>query len=336
MTYHLSVEPEQSGMQLDEFLAQAFPGLKKGFLRQAVRQGRVSINGAAVRSSQKLAQDEVISVELEEDEVDADPVPPEVDPPTVLYEDADVIAVDKPAVLAVEPERWEVDRPNLLALVLEISRARGPGLAGGGEFRPRIVHRIDKDTSGAVLFAKTIEAERRLREAFDTGGVRKRYLALVEGEHPLADGAQEVIDLPLGPDERRSGNVCVRRDGKEARTRIAVEQRFRGFTLLACEPLTGRTHQIRVHLAAKGFPLVVDPMYGRRRALKLSEIKSDYRKKLGEEERPLIDRLTLHAESLEFPLADGADAPRRRVEAPLPKDFVRALKQLAKVRPSRP
>jgi len=132
--------------------------------------------------------------------------------------------------------------------------------------------------------------------------------------------AFEIIDLPLGPDERRSGIVCVRRDGKEARTRIAVERRFRGYTLLRCEPLTGRTHQIRVHLAAGGFPLAVDPNYGRRRALALSEIKPDYRFKPGRVETPLIERLTLHALSIEFARVGGAyglppqSAACRRIE----------------------
>ena len=126
----------------------------------------------------------------------------------------------------------------------------------------------------------------------------------------------------------------VRDDGKEARTRISVEQRFRGFTLLRCEPMTGRTHQIRVHLAAKGFPLAVDPLYGRRRALPLSEIKAGYRAKPGRPESPLIDRLTLHALEIEFPLP--SDPGRSvRVQSPVPRDFARTLKQLGKVRPPR-
>jgi 23S rRNA pseudouridine955/2504/2580 synthase len=142
-------------------------------------------------------------------------------------------------------------------------------------------------------------------------------------------------------------------EGKPSRTRISVERRFRGYTLLACSPLTGRTHQIRVHLMEAGFPLAVDPMYGRRNALFLSEIKRGYRKKPGHVESPLIDRLTLHARSIEFPSPDasgpigtsgpmgssgaigasGGSGRRIRVEAPIPRDLERALKQLGKVRP---
>jgi 23S rRNA-/tRNA-specific pseudouridylate synthase len=129
--------------------------------------------------------------------------------------------------------------------------------------------------------------------------------------------------------------MVVRADGKPSRTRLSVQQRFRGFTLLRCEPLTGRTHQLRVHLASSGFPLVVDPIYGRRSALALSEIKAGYRPKAGRAELPLIDRLTLHAAHLEFDALDGSGR-RISVEAAPPRDLERALKQFAKVRAPRP
>ena len=125
--------------------------------------------------------------------------------------------------------------------------------------------------------------------------------------------------------------VVAASGGKPARTRIAVERRFRGYTLLRCEPLTGRTHQIRVHLAARGFPLAVDRTYGRRDALLLSQIKADYRPKRGRAERPLIGRLTLHALEVGIPVPGGGDE-RVLVRAPLPKDFANTLKQLSKVR----
>jgi 23S rRNA pseudouridine955/2504/2580 synthase len=121
-------------------------------------------------------------------------------------------------------------------------------------------------------------------------------------------------------------------DGKPSRTRIQVEQRFEGYTLLRCNPLTGRTHQIRVHLSWAGFPLVIDPTYGRRETLKLSEIKRGYKAKRGAEERPLMARLTLHAAAIAWPADDGQ---LTRVEAPLPADFTRLLRQLSKVRPHR-
>ena len=346
MSSHIPIPPERNGMELDEFLCLSFPLLNKGFLRRAVREGKVLVDGNPAAPSQRLRMDQVLFVDFEEGEdLPSAPVAPEATIP-VLYEDERVLAVDKPAGLAVEPERWARGNASLsgalLGFALERSRI-DPGEADqpvrGLGFRPRILHRLDKDTTGVLLVAKTIEAERRLRAAFDAGEVRKTYLALVEGEHPLPDGGSEVIDLPIGPDERKSGRMRVdRAEGKPSRTRISVAQRFRGYTLLACEPLTGRTHQIRVHLREIGFPLAVDAAYGRRRALALSEIKRGYHKKRGHVENPLIARLTLHALSIDFPdpgqdPAPGEAARRIRVEAPIPRDLARLLKQMAKVRP---
>jgi len=323
MNRHLSVEREDSGMELDEFLCRMYPHLAKGFLRRQVRAGRVLVGGATVVPSARLRADDVVSIDFEEaDEAEPRPSHPRVEL-TVLYEDEHVLAIDKPAALPVEPDRWAPDLPNLAGVLADLGMR--------GSFRPRLVHRLDKDTSGVVVAARTLEAERSLRTSFDQHRVDKEYLALVEGEHPLSDGEAEEIDRPIGPDRRRSGRMRVCEEGKPAQTSVEVEQRFRGFTLLRCRPRTGRTHQLRVHLAAEGFPLVVDPLYGRRRALMLSEIKAGYRPKRGRPERPLIDRLSLHAARITFP--DPADeAHTVSVEAPLPEDLARTLKQLAKVR----
>ncbi len=327
-------------MELDEFLCLSFPLLSKGTLRRHVRDGKVLLDGSLTIPGHKLRENQVLIVnfgeEIEEPDV---PVPHvEID---VLYEDEHVIAVDKPAGLAAEPERWARDNACLSGALLDLALERA-GLERpedgstmehfeGLPFRPRLVHRLDKDTTGVVVVAKSIEAERALRAAFDAGLVQKTYLALVEGEHRLPDGETEIIDLPIGPDERKSGRMRVdRQHGKPSQTRIRVEQRFKGYTLLACEPLTGRTHQIRVHLREIGFPLAVDPFYGRRNSLSLSDFKRDYRKKPGHLETPLVDRLTLHARVIEFPRVAGEG--RVRVESPIPKDLVRALKQLAKFR----
>lgn len=327
MNRHLCVEAEDAGMELDEFLSRTFPHLAKGFLRHQVRAGRVLVNGASAQPARRLHCDEVISVDIDPEDVEdvRRPVAPELEL-EVLYEDEHVVAVDKPAALVVEPDRWDPAIPSLVG-ALEALGARS-------DFRPRLVHRLDRDTSGVVVVARTIEGERGLRTAFDEGRVRKEYLALVEGEHPLEDGESELIDLPLGPDRKRSGNMRVSDTGKPSRTRVSIERRFRGFTLLRAEPLTGRTHQIRVHLAASGFPLVVDPAYGRRRVLNLSELKTSYRPKPGRPEKPLIDRLTLHAWRIHFPIPESEER-EAEVEAPLPADYERALKQLAKVRAPR-
>jgi RluA family pseudouridine synthase len=327
---HLVVPAEQSGVELDEFLCRAYPLYSKRFLRRQVREGRVLVDGARVQPSQRLRRDEVISLDIDEDRAEPAPPPAPTARLEVLYEDPHMLVVDKPAELAVEPDRWDASRPSLIGALHELA-GNLDDPATPGRFRPRLVHRLDKDTSGVVLVAKTVDAERALRRAFDEGHVRKLYLALVEGEHPLADGAEELIDLPLASDRRRGGLVVVSEEGKASRTRVAVERRFRGYTLLRCEPLTGRTHQLRVHLAAQGFPLVVDPLYGRRRSFALSEFKRGYRPKPGRAEAPLIDRLTLHALRLEFDALPPGEG-RVVVEAPLPRDLQRVLKQLSKVR----
>lgn len=336
---HLTVPEERVGLELDEFLCLAFPHVNKGFLRAQVRGGRVLVDGSPMlKPAHRLRWNEVVSIDIDDEELPVAPVAPP-SPVPILHEDEHVLVVDKPAGLAVEPERWRRDAACLSGALLQAALERADATAARGaelEFRPRLVHRIDKDTSGAVLVAKDLETERRLRIAFEEGQVAKDYLALVEGEHPLEDGEEEVIDATIGADARRTGRMLVGLpDGKPSRTRVRVEQRFEGYTLLRCSPLTGRTHQIRVHLSWAGFPLVIDPTYGRRDALKLSEIKRGYKAKRGAEERPLMARLTLHASAIGWPPAgDGATEPTR-VEAPLPADFTRLLRQLSKVRPHR-
>lgn len=340
MTDHIVVPRERHGIELDEFLCLLYPLLNKGFVRDHIRAGRVLLDGQKTLPSKHLRTDQVVSVDLDESPgaLPLAPVAPrlEID---VLYEDDEVMVVDKPPGLPVEPERWERGNACLSGALLELALKRHDvtpqspvSPAAGLDFRPRLVHRIDKGTSGAVLVAKSLESERRLREAFAAGTVSKSYLALVEGEYPLELGEVELIDLPIGPDRRKSGRMRVdRQHGKNSLTRVGVEQRFRGYTLLRCEPVTGRTHQIRVHLSESGFPLVVDPTYGRRDSLALSEIKRNYRPKRGGTESPLVSRLTLHAQRLSFPSGDGST---QTIEAPLPKDLARVLKQLAKVRPA--
>lgn len=334
MLHHFSIEPEQSGMELDAFLADCFPGLHRPFLRRQLREGRVSVNGTEVYRSQRLRVNMVVSVDLDE-EAALELTPQEEPQPElpILHEDEHLWIFDKPPGLAVEGDRWDPAKPSLLTALVH-TLGIDPDDEGR---RPRILHRLDKDTSGAIAVAKTADAERALRAAFDERRVVKTYAAICDGEYPLAVGDEECIDLPLAPEAKRGGRMrVVERDGKDAQTRVAVEQRFHGFTLLRCQPITGRTHQIRVHLAHYGFPLVVDPLYGRREALKLSDFKRGYRPKPGRVERPLLPRLALHARSLALPRPGAApdDSPMV-VESPLPQDLEKTLRQLAKVRPPR-
>ena len=327
------VSDERAGLELDEFLCLQFPGLSKGFLRQEIAAGNVLLDGMDAVPGKRLRPNQVVIATIDWERAPKRPVDPGVEIP-VLHEDDDVLVVDKPHNLAVEPERWMRELGSLAGALLQIVEEREEADDGGLSFRPRLVHRIDKDTTGAVVVAKNLEAERSLRQAFEAGTIKKSYLALVEGEPYLNDGETMLIEHPIGPVLRKSGRMQVANDGKPSKTRVGIAERFDGYTLLRCEPITGRTHQIRVHLSHDGFPLVVDRFYGRRSEFKLSEFKASYRPKRGLPERPLIDRLTLHAHEVVLPPL-GARTDPLEIVAPVPRDLERVLKQLRKVRPSR-
>lgn len=233
-------------------------------------------------------------------------------PPDVLHLDAHLLVVNKPAGLPTVPAR---DAPRSLRDVLR----ELPSLAGVGPLR--IVHRLDADASGLIVLARTLAAQRSLAAQFARRTADKRYWALVSGYVVQPEGEISRRIAPgRGVRMRVSDTI-----GKPALTRFRILERFPGCTLLECRPLTGRTHQIRVHLASIGHPLLVDPLYGSGAGLMLSSFKPDYRPSRRHDERPLIARLTLHARALEFQHPDGGTV---RFEAELPKDFRATLNQL--------
>jgi RluA family pseudouridine synthase len=238
-------------------------------------------------------------------------------PYQILHADDALVAVNKMPRLAVLPGRGR--KENLLDLL-----AADPAVAKEGA-KPLLVHRIDADTSGLVIFARTPEAQKALAEQFRTRTVTKEYWALVRGT-PLHESGS--VDLPIGNDPHNKNRMVIRGlEPKKSRTKWVVGQRFQGVTLLKVYPVTGRRHQIRVHLKAMGYPLAVDPYYGGERLL-LSEFKKKYKLGKFQEERPLMDRLTLHAHSLTFvhPLTNAETT----WTAELPKDFRAALSALEK------
>lgn len=350
------VPNEAAGSELDEYLCLVFPGVTKGALRRLVRDGDVRLDGSEVHPSTRLRRHQVLLFNFDVDSLPQRKVSASLKGIDVLFESEEVLAIQKPPSIAVEPERWATEEPCLADAARQLEAHCGLG-PDGLPIRLRTLHRLDKGTSGVLLMAKQIDAERRLRAAFAEGRVAKRYLALVEGCPNLADGERARIDSAIGPDPRKTGRMKLDPKGKPSETEYEVVERFHGFSLLACYPHTGRTHQIRVHLAGEGFPLLVDGNYGRRLDFMLSEVKRDYKLKPGRTERPLIDHLTLHAEGIAFPTQAG-DAEARpdwpefdgavqeakyeqdgnwwRVRAPLPKSLEKVLKQLRKVRPYEP
>jgi 23S rRNA pseudouridine955/2504/2580 synthase/23S rRNA pseudouridine1911/1915/1917 synthase len=242
----------------------------------------------------------------------------------ILWQDLNYVAVNKPPGLAVIPGRGE----NTSALEQLAAKLQLP-CTGQADPRIRVCHRIDKDTSGVVLFAKNLAAQRNVSHQFQNNLVEKEYLALIAGDPP---GGEGTIDAPIAPHPTIHTRMYVSKHGRPAVTHWRVERHFRGFNLLRIFPKTGKTHQIRVHLASIGVPLLVDPLYnhkpsGTPAGLFLSSFKRDYRPKPRDEERPLIGRLTLHAHKLRFKNLDGAPV---ELTADLPKDFRAAINMLSK------
>jgi len=237
----------------------------------------------------------------------------------LLHLDEHLVAVNKPAGLPVVPARSGKGDSVRATLTKHL---------GGRKLY--VVHRIDRDTSGVVLFARDRATHRTLSMMFQEGRVHKRYLALVRGRPVPAEGR---IELGLRRDRHDATRMrSTQTGGKSSLTEYQTLEVFRGYSLLEVCPRTGRTHQIRVHLAAIGHPIAVDPVYGGAEALYLSEFKRGYRRKKGREERPLISRLTLHAQSVAFDVPIYRDGPVR-IEASPPHDFQVSLKQLAKYAP---
>lgn len=231
----------------------------------------------------------------------------------IVYEDDVIIVVNKPSGVLSVPDRYNPDLPHLASI---LSHNHGDIL---------IVHRLDKDTSGLMVMARDAKSHSRLNEAFQNGTVEKKYLAIVAG-HLLTDSV--TVDLPLRPDgDRKHRTVVDRSRGKPSSTTFIELDRFDAYSLVEAAPHTGRTHQIRCHLAAIDCPIVCDTLYGRGKPLYLSSFKHNYRPGK-REERPLIDRLALHASSLKFEHPTTGKTTFFQVKEP--KDIRATVNQLGK------
>lgn len=234
--------------------------------------------------------------------------------PSIIFEDDQIIVVNKPADFLSIPDRFVANKPNLVSF---LKNKREDVFT---------VHRLDKETSGVIIFAKTSEAHRNLSLQFEERSVDKIYWALVDGNVHKEEGK---IDKPIANNMRDSGKMVIAKRGKPSLTLYKVIERFKHHTLIEANIKTGRTHQVRIHFESIGYPLSVDELYGRKKEFFLSEIKlKKYRRGKEKEERPLMSRSTLHARQLTF--KHPATEEVMTFEAGLPKDFKAVLNQLRK------
>lgn len=235
--------------------------------------------------------------------------------PSIIFEDDDIIVLNKPAHYLTIPDRFVAERPNLTSFL----KNRMDEVF--------IVHRLDKETSGVIIFAKNAAAHRNLSMQFEARTIDKIYIALVEGSVHKDEGE---INQPIANNMRDKGRMIIAKRGKPSLTLFKVIERFKNYTLVEANIKTGRTHQVRVHFEVIGYPLAVDSLYGRKDAFLLSEVKmKKYRRgKDVFEEKPLMSRTTLHASTVTFKHPTTNEAMTFGAE--LPKDFRAVLNQLRK------
>ncbi len=297
----------QINLRLDRFVATELPELSRVYVQHLIERGGILVDGIARRSAFKMTPGEVVTVAVppaEEFHLE-----PESIPLAVIYEDVDILVIDKTAGMVVHPAPGH-SHGTLVNAVL----AHVPNLAVGGVRRPGIVHRLDKDTSGVMVVAKNNRAHASLVRQWQERTVEKHYRAVVAG---VVEEEEATVSAPIGRDPKHRQRMTAIRTGRDAVTHLRVLSRAEASTYLDINIHTGRTHQIRVHLAFIGFPVVGDGVYGNARSEAIVKTLS-------------ISRHFLHASELGFELPGGG---WRRFDAPLPHDLRQALAELGHERP---
>jgi 23S rRNA pseudouridine1911/1915/1917 synthase len=308
-THRVDLPPELAGRRLDQALAQLLPQYSRTRIQSWIAAGAVRVNGLAPRARDVVVGGEVATVEVrlpEDTGMAAEELPLDV-----VYQDAAVIVINKPAGMVVHPGAGNREHTLQNALLAHDAKLRRVPRAG-------LVHRIDKDTSGLLVVARSVEAHGTLVAALAEHAIEREYLALCTGA--MTGGG--TVDEPIGRHRTQRTKMAVRSDGRAAVSHYRIEKRFRAHTLARVRLETGRTHQIRVHLAHAGYPIVGDPVYGGRRRLPAGATPAL---------KAALDgfrRQALHAARLSF--AHPRSGKALSFEAPLPADFTGLLGALAR------
>ncbi len=297
MTRKLELIANRSGVRLDKYVAEECPELSRSYIQRLIGNGHVTVNNCVAKGSLKLNIGDRI-VLVVPPPTPSTPLPEEI-PLTIVYEDNDLLVVDKPAGLAVHPAPGHPSHTLVNAVL-----AHCPDLEIDGSVRPGIVHRLDKNTSGLIMVAKNDAAHRDLSDQLKTRSVIKRYLVLVEG---CLSPDRGIIEAPIDRDPSHRKRMAVVSEGREAFTEYQVIKNMGNYTLLEVTIKTGRTHQIRVHLSAIGFPVVGDEVYGRM--------------------SPILNRQFVHACYLGFRLPSSGEYIELRSDLPI--DLKEALERIS-------
>ncbi len=316
------VKARMEGKRVDAYLSSRYQDYSRSVIQKVIDAGAVLINGVPTKASYKVRVGDVITAWLPElaEAVHA----PEDIPIEIVHEDDAFVVVNKPAGLVTHPAKGNWSGTLVNALQFHFDRLS----TVGGENRPGIVHRLDRDTSGLLIVAKDDRAHAALAKQFEARSIRKEYLAIVSGV-PSRDS--DYIERLIGPHPTHREKMAIRLaedGGKEAVTFYEVVERFDGYALVRCHPKTGRTHQIRVHLTHIGHPLVADKLYAGRDRLTVADLSGA---EAQDADRPLLERhaLDAHALHLVHPLT-GAPI---HLSAPLPPDMAATVEALREYRP---
>lgn len=305
------VGDEEASRRLDALLAERLAGFSRSLLKKAIDAGRVTVDGERRKPSHRLEPGEQVRIERLERPAEG-PQPEAIDL-DLIYEDDDLVAVNKPAGMVVHPAKGNWSG----TLAAGLAHHFGDALSStGGPTRPGIVHRLDRDTTGVIVVAKHDRAHERLAAQFADRSTEKEYAAIVLGE---PDRDADVINEPIGPHPHIREKMAIRRDLPDARnavTTFEVVERLRRCTLLRVTPKTGRTHQIRVHLAHLGNAVLCDKQYGGRSQITAGELAGGVPKP---DEVPLLARQALHARRLR--IDHPTTGERLTFEAPMPEDM---------------